>query len=513
MIVRSLAAGLALCLAACFAAAPSRAQGDRPFTVATSAEPDSIDITAGIFPPINYVVMRNVAEELWDYADDGSIRHTVASWERSPDELSLTLHIKPGVKFQSGDELVADDVVFGFNRMVEKTRPFMRHAKYVDKIEAVDRYTVHMTFKQPDVTFFDGFDLFPASKAYHDRVGEKDFVEHPVGIGPYKFVDYKRGEYIDLEAFDGYYGKPPAIKKVRFVFVKDNETRVAKLRAGEADIIMDAPFPEVAKLAADGFGIVKLPANPTVSIEFDMLNKTAPWHDLRVRQAVAHAIDADAIIKGLFGGVPQRYPRLASGEAGFDPTLKNYTYDPALAKKLLAEAGFPNGFKMPLYYTGGFFYGFSQTAEAVVLYLKAVGIECDVQELEGPKGFGFLSQVQKDPTIPFVAVSGMPIANSGLPSLEALTLSFYPKSPYVLYDYPEIGKGLTEAQAELDDAKRADDIKAMNQFLYDQYASITLWDGMSVFAMRPGVQYQPIEHRMPFLTVRNVVMKDMATTK
>ncbi|MGH6989685.1 MAG: ABC transporter substrate-binding protein [Stellaceae bacterium] len=486
-------------------APPAIAAGSsQPFIVATSAEPDSIDITRGIFPPVNYVSLRNIYEALWGYANDGKVKQTVATWTVSPDHKVITFHLKHGIHFQSGDELTASDVVFGYDRLVKLTHPFMRHAKFIQSVKALNKYTVQIVFKRPDVTFFNGVSLFPADKAYHDRVGEKYFQDHPDGIGPYKFVQYKRGQYMDMEAWPGYYGKQPQIKHVRFMFVKDNQTRVAMLEAGDADMIMDAPFTEVAKLKSEGFNVVKLPANPTVSIEFDMLNTKAPWHDIRVREAIAHAVDAGAIIKGLFEGVPDRYPRLAPGEAGFDPTLKNYTYNPKLAKKLLAEAGYPHGFTMPLYYTGGFFYGFRQTTEAVVLYLKQVGIICDVHELEGPKGFSFVANVAKHPNIPYVSISGMPIANSGLPSLEALYLSFYPSSPFVLYHYPEIINGINQAQSELDPVKRADDIKRMNKFLYDQYASITLWDGMSVFAMKKNVHYQPIEHRMPFLVMENV---------
>jgi peptide/nickel transport system substrate-binding protein len=486
------------------AAHPVEAQTPKPFIVATSAEPDSIDITRGIFPPVNYVSLRNIFEALWGYDNDGKVKSTVATWEVAPDHMMITFHLKHGVHFQSGDELTAEDVVYGYDRLVKLTPPFMRHAKFVKSVKALDKYTVQITFKKPDVTFFDGVSLFPADKAYHDKVGEKYFADHPDGIGPYKFVDYKRGQYMDMEAWPGYYGKQPEIKHVRFMFVKDNQTRVAMLQAGDADMIMDTPFTEVAKLKSNGFNIVKLPANPTVSIEFDMLNTKAPWHDIRVREAIAHAVDAHAIIKGLFEGVPNRYPRLAPGEVGFDPSLKNYTYDPKLAKKLLAEAGYPNGFTMPLYYTGGFFYGFRETTEAVVLYLKQVGITCDVHELEGPKGFSFVANVSRHPDMPFVAISGMPVANSGLPSLEALYLSFYPSSPFVLYHYPEIINGINEAQKELNPVKLADDVKGMEKFLYDQYASITLWEGMSVFAMRKDVHYQPIEHRMPFLTMENV---------
>ncbi len=484
--------------------AAAAAQSPDRLVIATGAEPDSIDITAGFFPPINYVILRNIDEALWDYNEDGTIRQTVATWDYSADKKTLVFHLKHGVKFHSGDELVADDVVFGFQRLMAKTRPFARHGKHVGKITAVDRYTVRLDFNEPDVNFFDGTSLFPASKAWYDRVGEREFAAHPNGIGPYEFVAYKPAAYFDLKAFPGYYGKQPHYKNVRFEIVKDGETRVAKLRAGEADMIMDTPFPQVEKLTNDGFRIVKLPANPTVSIEFDLLNQNAPWHDRRVRLAIAHAVDGDAIVKGLFHGVPERHPRLAPGEFGYDPSLHNYRYDPALAKKLLAEAGYPNGFKMPLYSAGGNFYGFPETTEAVILYLKQVGIEAKVMQIEGSNGFEFIRKVQNNPSIELVAISGMPVANSGLPSLDALTLSYFSKSPYVLYKFPEIDGGIPAALGELDDAKRAAMIKKMERFLYDQVASISLWDGMSVFAMKKSVRYQPIEHRMPFVTLENV---------
>jgi peptide/nickel transport system substrate-binding protein len=487
-----------------FGAGPAPAQDQQRLVIATGAEPDSIDITAGFFPPINYVILRNIDEALWDYNLDGTIRQTVATWDYSPDKKTLVFHLKHGVKFHSGDEFIADDVVFGFQRLMAKTRPFARHGKHVGKISAVDRYTVRLDFNEPDVNFFDGTSLFPASKAYYDRVGEKEFASHPNGIGPYAFVEYKPAQYFDLKAFPGYYGKPPHFKTVRFEIVKDAEVRVAKLRAGEADMIMDTPFPQVETLARDGFRIVKLPANPTVSVEFDLLNQKAPWHDRRVRLAIAHAIDGDAIVKGLFHGVPERHPRLAPGEFGFDPTLKNYSYDPALAKKLLAEAGYPNGFKLPLYSAGGNFYGFPETTEAVILYLKAIGIDAHLMQIEGSNGFEFIRKVQNDPSIEVVSISGMPVANSGLPSLDALTLSYFSKSAYVLYKYPEIDEGIPAALAEFDDGKRAAMVKKMEKLLYDDVASISLWDGMSVFAMKKNIEYHPIEHRMPFVTLENV---------
>jgi len=459
-----------------------------------------------VFPPISFVVLRNVAEMLWGYNQDGTVRPTIADWDRAPDGKTITFHIHPGIKFHSGDELVADDVPFSFNRMKANTPAFMRHARLVGKIEVLDKYTVRFTWPRPDVTLFDGMQLFMGSKAYFDRVGEKQFMNRPSGIGPYRLADYKPGQYIDLAAFDGYYGDKPAVKAARFYFIKDDETRVAKLRAGEVDIIMNTPYPQVAAIEAEGFHVVKFPANPTVSVIFDVLTPQSPWHKREVREAIAHAIDADAIIKGLFADIPNRDPMLAPGEEGYDPAMKNYAYDPALAKKLLAEAGYANGFKMPLYYAGASFYGFRQAAEAVSLYLNAVGIECELHNQEGVQGLQLARRAQTDHSIELVTVGALPIANTGLTPLDMLTIAFRSSAPSVVYNFPEVDAGIEQALGETDPVKRGAIIKGIMQFLHNQVATVTLWDSVSVYAMKKGVNYAPIAHRMPFMLLRNVTV-------
>jgi peptide/nickel transport system substrate-binding protein len=483
-----------------------RAQSYDHLTIATNAEPDTLDMLTSVFPPISFVILRNEAEMLWGYNNDGTVRPTVATWDMSADGKAVTFHIRPGIKFHSGDELVADDVLFSFEREKKKTPAFMRHARQVKSIEKLDKYTVRFTWDHPDVTLFDGMQPFLGSKAYFDRVGENAFMEHPSGIGPYKLVKYAPGQYIDLERFDGYYGDKPKVKSARFDIIKDEETRVAKLRSGEADIIMDTPYPEVAPLQQAGFTILKYPANPTVSVIFDLLSPQSPWHKLQVRQAIAHAIDADAIVKGLFHGVPNRYPMLAPGEEGYDPTMKFPTYDPALARKLLVEAGYPNGFKMPLYYNGTMFYGFRQAAEAVALYLKAVGIDCEMHNIEAVQGLQQARRAQQDHSIELVTVGALPIANTGLTPLDMLTISFRSTAPSVVSHFPEVDAGIQEALNEPDATKRAAIIRRVTNFLHDQVATITLWDSVSVYAMKKGITYTPIAHRMPFMLLRNVTV-------
>lgn len=502
--VAALVTGLAV--AAALWIAPARAQSYDHLNVATNAEPDTLDMLTSVFPPISYVILRNTSEMLWGYDNDGTVRPTVADWEVSPDAKTITFHLHPGIKFHSGDELVADDVLFSFNRQMANTPSFKRKGRLVDTIDVVDKYTVRFNMKQADVTFFDGDQIFLASKAYFDRVGEKEFMTHPSGIGPYRITEYSPGQYIDVTAFDGYYGAKPKVKSARFYIIKDDETRVAKLRAGEADIITNTPYPEVAEVEKDGYHLVKFPANPSVSIIFDLLTPQSPWYKREVREAIAHAIDTDAIIKGLFHGVPYRYPMLAPGEAGYDPDIKNFTYDPALAKKLLAEAGYPDGFKMPLYYSATSFYGFRQAAEAVSLYLKAIGIECELHNQEAVQGLQLARRAQSDHSIELVSVGALPIANTGLTSLDMLTIAFHSTAPSVVSHFDEVDGGIEKALDERDPAKRAEIIKGVVDYLYNQVAVIKLWDSVSVYAMKKGVDYTPIAHRMPFMLLKNVTV-------
>jgi peptide/nickel transport system substrate-binding protein len=489
----------------CVMAAPSgHAQSYDHLDIATNAEPDTLDMLTSVFPPISYVILRNVSEMLWGYDLDGTVRPTVADWEISPDAKTVTFRIHPGIHFHSGDELVAADVPFSFERMKKNTPSFMRHARLVEKLEVVDKYTVRFTWPRPDVTFFDGFQLFLGSKAYFESVGDKEFMNHPSGLGPYRLTEYKPGQWIDMTAFDGYYGPAPKVRSARFYIVKDDDTRVAKLRAGEVDLITNAPYPDVPVLNADGYHLVEFPANPSVSVIFDLLTPQSPWSKRAVREAIAHAIDGDAIVKGLFHGIVQRYPMLAPGEAGYDPAMKNYAYDPALSKKLLTEAGYPNGFKMPLYYPNGSFYGFRQATEAVSLYLNAIGIQCEIQSQDPFKGLEIARRAQTDHSIELVTIGALPIANTGLTSLDMLTIAFRSSAPSVVSHFDEVDSGIERALNELDPAKRADIVKGVVDFLHDQVAVIKLWDSVSVYAMKKNVNYTPIAHRMPFMLLRNV---------
>lgn len=500
-----LATAALLLLSFTMLAVPARAE-DKPLVIVMNHEPETLDATRALNGVITLPVIENVTEKLVDLDKNGAPSPGLATWEVAPDGLSITFHLRHGVKFQSGDPFTADDVVFSHERMTRN--PTYRSADpFLDHVEKIDDYTVRFVFRQPEATYFVRRALVIVSKAYHDRVGEDEFVKHPVGTGAYSFVSYQPGQSIDLAAFDGYWGGAPSVRNVHFEFVNDDSTRVAKLRAGEADLILNVPYPQMDLLAKAGFKFARLETTPTPSVTFIVQNPDMPWHDIRVRQAVAFAIDADAIVKGIMLGVPKHYAGFAPGQIGYDPDLKPYPYDPAQSKKLLAAAGFANGFKMPLLYWIGEDYGMKETTEAVALYLRQVGIDAEVQGMEVPKMVALMQKNAKNPEqATTVTLGPTPFANYYEPT-SALTFVWASFSPFSTYRNADFDKYAAAAMASFDPAKRAEAVKAATRIMHDDYVTIPIWNNVAVYAMKPNIDFAPTPHALIRMEVKDVTVR------
>jgi peptide/nickel transport system substrate-binding protein len=487
-----------------FSALPASAAEIARFTAAITAEPDTLDITSTRDPGGSYVVLQNIYEQLWRMDANNKPVKTVADWTIATDWHTITFKIKPGVKFQSGDELTADDVIFSFNRIAAHSPMYRRDTELVEKVEALDRYTVRFTFNTPYFGFFRSAIVYLVSKPYFEKHGEAYAMAHPNGIGPYKFVDYMPAQYVDLAASDNYYGGQPEVRSARLYIVKDEQTRVAKLRAGEVDMIMDTPYPAIPDLKKDGYRIVGAESWPVCTMQFQLNNPDSPWHDRRVRLAIAHAIDGDAIVKGLLQGIPKRYPELAEGEFGYDPDLENYTYDPALSRKLLTEAGFPHGFTMPLYYWAGTFYGIRDTAEAVALYLKNVGINATPEALDPSKVMAMLRRSATDTHQVYAGVMAVPLTNTGMDPTESVGLMYLSTGPVSNYKNPELDATIIKMLHEPDDAKRAALVRQVQHIVHDEVANIPIWDSISEYSMKAKFDFTPIQHRNAVLMLDEV---------
>lgn len=481
------------------------AQTAKPFIVAINHEPDTLDQTLTRNTVVTRPTMENVVEPLVGLSRDGNLVPSLAEWSYQDGGKILEFKLRPGVKFHSGDPLTVEDIKFSHERMAKRSAIYQTRIRNLDHFEIVDDKTFRFVFKRPDVTFLPPRTLVVVSKAYFDRVGEDEFVKKPNGTGPYKFVSYTPGVAMELEAFDSYWGGAPQIKKVRFNFVQEDNTRVAMLRAGEADIILNTPFQAVASVKQAGFKTVGIEVTPTVSLQYVITNPKLPWYDVRVRRAIAHAVDADAIVKGLFQGIPKRHARFAPGEIGYDPDLKPYAYDPALAKKLLAEAGFPNGFDMPLLWWKGENTGLKETAEAVALYLKAVGINAQVSSLDVPQFVDLMRKAKTGTDGNWVGVTPTPLAQYFEP-IVALAFTFHSSSPFSQYKNEKFDALVDQAMSTTDEAKRADLVKQATRILHDDIPQASLWSYVSTYAMKSNVDFVPPPKHLVRMFLKDVTV-------
>jgi peptide/nickel transport system substrate-binding protein len=476
-------------------------------TIAFPSEPDTLVPTDTLYGVTSYPIGNNIFERLVDLTTDGQFVPGIASWEVLEDGREFLFTLRKDVKFHSGDPLTTKDVEFFHNRAMEVNSSYQRNMRNFDRLEVIDDYQIKFIFKQPDVLFIPLRMVAAVSKSYFDRVGEEEYLRNPVGTGPYKFVAWKPGEYIDIERNEDYWGEKPPIKQARFRFVKEDTTRVAMLKAGEADIMLSTPYPLVADVEAAGFKTIRLPAHPPCGVQFHTGNPNVPWYDRNVRLAVALAIDKEAIVNDLFQGIPAGFPRLAPWELGYDPELKQYPYDPERAKELLAEAGYPNGFDAPLYYFAGRSYGQKETAEAVALYLNAVGIKCKVQGVEAAQMLDKVRAWHKDPNAEFMGVVTSPMAFLPDPT-EALVTAYLSTSIMGVYFNPEIDAVIEKAQATMDEVERGELIKEAIRILHEDVATVQIWANTSVFAMKPNIEFTPtLKNREPLMLIKDVRIK------
>jgi peptide/nickel transport system substrate-binding protein len=463
--------------------------------IAMGQEPTTMDPSACYVGSADYQVSLNYAERLLSMSTSGQLKPGLAtSWKMSSDGKVIDFTLRKGVKFHSGDALTAKDVQFSFEwGLAIKNRAVMTRLALMEKFVIVDDYTFKIYFKAPDLTFLPNMTgPLIVSKSYFDRVGKDKFAKEPVGTGPYKFVRYVQGEYVDIERFDGYWGEKPSVQAARFYFVPEDTTRAAKLRAGEVDFITTCPYPLVKDFEkSSGFKIVKLAlGHPTVSVAFSPQNPNVPWHDKRVRLAMAYAIDWKSILDNVLMGIPNHYAYLAPYEPGYDPDLKPYPYDPKKAKELLSQAGYPNGFEFKLNYPiTGRVPMVEAVSEAIASYFEAVGIKTRLQGQEWDT-YQTAYQKARSPESVWVSLHTHGRAGSAEP-VGTMQGHFTQKGTYSLYTHPELEKLVAEAISTVDDAKRAEVVKKATRLIHEEVASIPIFNNVSVYVMKKIVDFTP----------------------
>ena len=381
---------LALVALALMVAAPGPAraagpEGQLTWGVHISLAPTWFDPaeTTGMITP--YMVMYALHDAMVKPMPGQPLAPSLAeSWTVSQDGLIYEFVLRKGPKFHNGDAVTAEDVKFSFERYRGSSHKMLKDR--VAAVETPDLQRVRFKLKQPwpdFLTFYVGATgagwIVP--KKYVESVGEEGYKRAPVGAGPYKFVSFTPGLELTLEAYDLYWRKTPNVKRLVFKVIPDESTRLAALKRGEVDIVYSVRG-ELAEELQRTKGLTLKPAviQATFWLYFpDQWDPKSPWHDQRVRHAASLAIDHKTINQALTLG----YSRLTgsiipdSFEYYWAPPAP--AYDPAKAKQLLAEAGFPKGFDAGEYYCDS---AYANLGEAALNSLQAVGIRAKLRPLE-----------------------------------------------------------------------------------------------------------------------------------
>jgi peptide/nickel transport system substrate-binding protein len=429
------------------------------------------------------------------------------SWEISEDGTVYTFQLHDGVTFYDGTPLNAQAVKTSFDRLLADSRDTSASAYFkpiVESVNVVDDLSVEFVLNEPFAPFLNtlahpaGHIISPqAIETYGAELGE-----HPVGTGPYQFVEWVRGERLVLERFEDYFAGTPPMARIVYRIIPEAATRVALLETGEADVILRVTPDEAARLAEmDG---IKLEVTPTARAMFMALNTTQPpFDDVRVRQAVNYAVDVRSIVDALFGEeTPVLDSPLAPNVFGYAPTFR-YEYNPERATELLNEAGLePGDVTIDLWSPNGRYVQDATVAQAVAQQLEQFGFNVNLRL------FGDFSEYIE---VAFVEDRGDMMLLGWSPStLEAegglyqvlhgdLANQFANNSGY---DNPEFNQLIEEARALTSDEARLEAYARAQEIVMEDAPWLFLYPQPVITAMAgniEGVVVLPSEH----LVLRN----------
>ena len=410
------------------------------------------------------------------------------SWTGSPDWKTYDFVLRPA-RFHNGDPVTAEDVKFSYERYKGGGAKLFREK--VKEVQVLDARRVRFVMKESwaDFMTFYGTTATGAGwivpKKYVEKVGDEAFSKAPIGAGPYRFVSLTPGVQMVLEAFDGYWRKPPAVKRIVFKSVPDETTRAAALKRGEVDIayFLNGPVADEVRRTPG----LKLSAQRTNAVFFldfvDQWDPKSPWHDRRVRLAASLAIDRKAIneaeslgFSGLTGNIVPRHMEFAL-------PLEPHPYDPKRAKQLLIEAGYPNGFDggdispNPPYFT---------MAEAVATNLGAVGIRVRLRTMERA---AWLS-AWREKKLHGVVLGAIGAGGNAATRIEAVATK---GGIYAYGVVPEVEDLFQRQARELDRKKREELLHQIQKILHDRVVFAPIWENGFIRGVGPRVAESALE--------------------
>ena len=406
-------------------------------------EPPHLDPTSAAAGAIDQVLYANVFEGLTRFGPNGSVQPGLAaSWTISDDGLSYTFQLREGVIFHDGTTFESSDVVFSLDRARAEDSTNAQKALFagIEGVEALGDSSVRIDLAAPQGNFL--FNLAWGDAVMVAPESIEDIKNLPIGTGAFRFEQWRRGDQISLSRNADYWGEAASLEAATFKFISEPTAAYAAMLAGDIDAFYSYPAPEnLAQFERDPRFTV-LSGNTEGETILAMNNQQAPFDDIRVRKAVSHAIDRQAIIDGaMFGYGTPIGSHFAPHNPDYVDLTANAGFDPALARELLAQAGYAEGFSTtlklppPSYARRG--------GEIIAAQLREVGIEAEISFLEWAQ---WLEQVFRGYDYGLTIVS----------HTEPMDINIYARPDYYFqYDNPDFQELMETLAVESDPAARS----------------------------------------------------------
>ena len=443
----------------------------------------------------------NVQQQMFDGLvwrnEEGVIEPALAtSWEVNDEGTEYTFTLREGVVFHDGSTFEAEDIVTTVEAGKEPANAYAYIWEPITEVEVIDDFTVKLTTAEPDPLFLSTgmpvYGIYPSE--YYNEVGFDGFEAHPMGTGPFKFVEWVKGEKIVMEANLDYWDEGlPKVASLVFRPIPESATRLAAVQTGEVHIATRLVAEEAGQLFGNpDVQVISYSNDRSYYISFNNLTSGigTPIEDPLVRQAMNYAVDRQAIVDALFDG----QATLSSGyvspfNLGYDPSIEPYPYDPEKAQELLAEAGYPDGFEIGFACPLGAYPNFEQVCEAVGGYLEEAGITLEGGEIQFMES-GQYWDLEANKELPPLFGDAWSVTNGE--ALDRLQGALTQEASYAAWEDEELRALIDEAATTIDIEARAEVYSRIHRQMYDNPPFIYLYYPNVFEAINSAVQnYTP----------------------
>lgn len=447
--------------------------------------------------------LSNIFDTLIRFDADYQLIPGLATSWKALDDTTWEVKLRKGVTFHNGNVFNADDILFSFDRFKNWERSgFKGKVSAIEKVEKKDDYTVVFTTKGP-------YPLFPRKMTYM-RIMDDDYCAdktpeylgtHPVGTGPYVFEKWIKGATLTLNANAKYWAGVPSFDRVVFKALTNDSTRVAAILSNEVDLINRVPVKDINRVKGSK-NFIQKPGLRLIYLQMDhpradspyVTGKINPFADVRVRRAIYYAINEDNIVKYLMNGFAEPAGQFQPNVVfGFDDSIKRVSFDPAKAKKLLAEAGYSDGFEVVMDAPNNRYINDEQIAQAVAADLAKVKIKVKVNAM--PKSAYFPKVNSADSSFNMLGWSNSDGDASSF--LDACVHSYDPDKGYGRYNggrysNPEVDRLIEESDVMIDQGERLKMMKKAQKIaLQDDQNIIPLHYQVDLYAYNNKVTFKP----------------------